>query len=794
MTQKQLDYFIKDKSEKELIAQNFEYLNQGNYYYALQISEKLLEYKPESANYNYRHGFALLNSQSDYTKPQPYLEKAGKNIVKNFDAFSPKEEGAPLDALYHLARCLHLDEQLIKSKEKYNEFIDRAQKNSELIVLANKALAQIEVAKKAIKYPKNYKLSNLTEVINHSGPDYSAVVSLDGTALYFTSRRLRKDSTNFETDMREDGTNQFLEDIYVSFTDFDGEWGEPTMLDFCKPEENEATVAVSSDERRIYLYKDTEGNGDIFYSDFASNRFQEVQHYDNKDLNTEAWEPHVTVTPDGLQMYFSSDREGGFGGRDIYRVVKLPNGKWSQPINLGPEINGPWDEDSPFIAIDNKTLYYASNGEKSMGGFDIFLTVKDEDNQWSNPINLGYPLNSTGDDLYYTTTVDGLTGYLTSFRKGGVGEKDIYEIKNDYLNIENISILKGEIEVTNGDLPEDISVTVRCLNCGDSFDKIIFPRLRDGVFFSSLQPCREYELIFNYDKGETEFHREKVSTSCELKYDEIYRHILLTLDENGNPMVVVPEENKIESYCPITFKHYFGYNKNKLTPEKGEFKTFLDTIDKQFANGRNTIELNITSSASYVPTRSFDNNQVLAETRALKLKADLEKHFASKQYKDSVKIEIKNSSVNGPKYKRGTTNRIDLYGPHQFVTVRSTAYNCIEESAVLNSKDDELKDEVRTISTNNDEQSNSKSSENHINSQYVYHVVTGSFRRIDYAEGMVENLKAKGFEEANIIGKTKGLWIVSAGGNDSLADAKKILKTVKEKATNKAYIFNTSKN
>ena len=236
------------------------------------------------------------------------------------------------------------------------------------------------------------------------------------------------------------------------------------MLEFCEADKNEATVAVSADERRVYIFKDTEGNGDIFYSDFTSNRFQKVKHLDNENINSDAWEPHITVTPDGQQMYFSSNREGGFGGRDIYRMVKLPNGEWSEPMNLGPEINGPWDEDSPFIAVDNKTLYFASNGEKSMGGFDIFISVRDENNNWSNPINLGTPLNSTGDDLYYTTTMDGLTGYLTSFRKDGVGEKDIYEIKNDYLGLENIAVLKGEIEAINGDLPEDVAVTVRCLN------------------------------------------------------------------------------------------------------------------------------------------------------------------------------------------------------------------------------------------------------------------------------------------------------------------------------------------
>ncbi|MCE2743343.1 MAG: hypothetical protein LW701_07235 [Fluviicola sp.] len=155
------------------------------------------------------------------------------------------------------------------------------------------------------------------------------------------------------------------------------------------------------------------------------------------------------MTTDGLNMYFVSDRPGGLGGRDIYRVVKMPDGSWSLPQNLGPNINTSSDEDSPFIASDNKTLYYSSNGPKSMGGFDIFVTIRDEDNVWGDPLNLGYPINSTGDDIFYTTTIDGLKGYMTSFRKNGFGEKDIYEIQNDYVGLNNIAALKGHIRFKN---------------------------------------------------------------------------------------------------------------------------------------------------------------------------------------------------------------------------------------------------------------------------------------------------------------------------------------------------------
>ena len=160
-------------------------------------------------------------------------------------------------------------------------------------------------------------------------------------------------------------------------------------------------------------------------------------------------------------------------------------------MNMGPTINTPYDEDSPFIAVNNNTLYFASNGPTSMGGFDIFVTFRDEENQWSEPANLGYPINSTGDDIYYTTTVDGLKGYLSSFRKDGYGEKDIYEIQNDYLGNRPISSLRGSFVSTDGSpLSENLDVKIICMNCENDGEKSLNPRVKNGSFFGVLSRCK----------------------------------------------------------------------------------------------------------------------------------------------------------------------------------------------------------------------------------------------------------------------------------------------------------------
>jgi hypothetical protein len=207
--------------------------------------------------------------------------------------------------------------------------------------------------------------------------------------------------------------------------------------------------------------------GDIYYSDFYSGKFNNITFYDAPSVNSEFWETHCMVSSDGSRMFFTSDRPGGYGGKDIYLSQRINETTWSSPVNLGPRINGPNDEDAPFVSIDNRMLYFATNGNRSMGGYDIMVCDLLEDGTWSEARNLGFPFNSTEDDLFYTTTIDGLRGFMTTSRKGGMGDKDIYEIQNDFLGVQNVAVFKGSIKTTdNSTLPEDFAINVR-LTCDD---------------------------------------------------------------------------------------------------------------------------------------------------------------------------------------------------------------------------------------------------------------------------------------------------------------------------------------
>jgi tetratricopeptide (TPR) repeat protein len=384
-TKEEMTKFLNSATEQELLFECSSMIQEYYYYNAEKIVDKLLTIQPENSNYNYRKGYLIINSRKDYVSALPYLKKAIKDVSKNFDMYSTRENSAPPDAYYHIGSCYHLDENIAKAKEYYQLFIDNSLKKSELIQVAQLNLAQCDVAKHEMDNRKSTEVNNLGKVVNTSMAEYAPAISLDGGSLYFTSRRPWADDSS--EPFRDPRLNNYPEDIYVTYVDSDMSWTSPEKLEFCKSELNEATISVSADERRIYIYNDASGGGDIYYSDFAKNQFEDIKEFTNKGVNSKSWETHCSVTPDGRDLYFVSDRPGGYGGRDIYRIVKLPNGSWSEPQNLGPEINTAQDEDSPFIAVDNKTLYYSSNSAKSMGGFDVFVTIRDDLNNWSTPVN-----------------------------------------------------------------------------------------------------------------------------------------------------------------------------------------------------------------------------------------------------------------------------------------------------------------------------------------------------------------------------------------------------------------------
>jgi tetratricopeptide (TPR) repeat protein len=675
LTEQEVRDIASTAKEAEIVKQNSTLMQDGYLYYAEILADKLLEINPQNPNYSYRKGFLILEIRKDYQGAIPMFQKAVQDIDQNYDMYSHRETSSPPDAFYHLASCYHLNEDIDKAIENYNKFLEVSRSKSELIPVVKLRLKQCEEAKRQMASPVNVTLKNIGDQVNTKYPEYSPVVSLDGSALYFTAR---KPWENGETEnFRDLALNQYPEDVYVSYLDFDSSWTKPERLDFCKTRRNEASISMSGDERKIYLYEDTTGNGDIFTTEFYHAKFQEIEPLDMKKVNTDSWETHCMMSHNKRRFFFVSDRPGGFGGRDIYVMERKKNGNWTRPKNLGPGINTPNDEDSPFIAVDNKTLYYASNGEKSIGGFDLFKSEMQDDSTWIDGSNLGYPFNSTNDDIFYTTTLDGRRGYMTSYRKDGQGEKDIYEIFNDYLGVRNIAVLKGLIKtVDDKPIPEDFAVNIKlvCVDCDESEDRQIFPRLRDGVFMTGLTPCKTYRLEYMNVTDSVSMGDDTFDTDCETSYQEIYREVLLDVDTRKLVIIedtIVIDPIDVNTYPDLEFMHYFAYNKNKLTTKKGELKQFVKDVEVQLKGGRESITINVYSSASNVPTKTFGTNEKLTKTRAENMKYDLVAYFEQfEEYKGKVNVVIVTAKVSGPEYVKDASDK-EKYSPYQYVGLKT---------------------------------------------------------------------------------------------------------------------------
>jgi tetratricopeptide (TPR) repeat protein len=665
---------IANGNESQLLKESSKYIQNEYYFHANKLVDKLLEKNNASSNYNYRKGFLLTKLNNQFSEAIPYFEKAKEHVSLNFDVFSANEKNAPIELYYYLATCYHKKFELEKAKEFYSKFISLAKDKSELKELSKLKLMQCEYASTQNEMNASIKIKNMGNTINSEFPEYTPVISLDGTSLYFTARKKWK--KNEQT--TDPSTNLPFEDIYVSYMNIDSIWSKPEKLSFCLPNRNEASVSISSDERQLYLYQDTTGNGDIYSTEINSKKKNKIDIVAIKGLNTEFWETHCYFSQDKNLLFFSSDRPGGFGGRDLYFMRKNSPNEWTIPENMGPNINSKYDEDAPFLSADNKTLYYASNGPKSMGGFDI-LTSENENGNWSVSKNMGTPVNSSNDEIYYTSTYDGSRGFFTSDRPNGFGEKDIYEIINTSIPSKKTILFEGHIKTAdNSSLPNDLFLELdfKCEGCDEvEKNQKIYPRLRDGLIFFGLKPDKTYEMTYTKDDGSSDLFGESITTSSLNDNEKIVRNFIY--DPKTKTIRLIKDSIKeikevvISTFKNLEFLHYFEYNKNKITTRRGDLKKFLKEIIEQLEKGRNTITVNIYSSASTVPTKAYQSNEELTKMRAENLKYDLIAYFEENPaYKGRVNIVITSAIVDGPPYD-ADADKLEKYTPYQFVGLKT---------------------------------------------------------------------------------------------------------------------------
>lgn len=291
-------------------------------------------------------------------------------------------------------------------------YIESQDINPTTAILAKKYQGDCLFAVDAMKHPVAYQPINMGAAINSSNRDYFPTLTADGEVIIFTRQ--------------VDGN----EDFYTSKRR-NNEWqpAEPLSKNINTVNFNEGAQSITPDGMYLFFTgcnrPDGMGRCDIFVSHKVGNDWGKPTNL-GAPINSTFWESQPAVSPDGNTLYFVSNRPGGYGGFDIYKSTFLGGGKWSNPKNLGPEINSPYDENTPFLHPDGKTLYFSSDGWPGMGNKDIFLSRMQPDGQFGKPINLGYPINSFNEESGLTVTADGEDALFSAEQPGGYGSQDIY--------------------------------------------------------------------------------------------------------------------------------------------------------------------------------------------------------------------------------------------------------------------------------------------------------------------------------------------------------------------------------
>ena len=535
------------------------YLNE-QYAKALPVFKELVSRDINNANFNYLTGMCYLKLPFENGRSIPYLERAVKNLTRHYTDGSYKETKAPVDALFWLGYAYHLNKGYTPAQIYYNKYRDTLLVSDIFnIEMVERQIESCKTAKELSKNPVPVEIENLGNYINSRYKDYNPCLNGSGTSIIYTRVKPKKDKDSNDLNRYTKTELQVLE----SHCDSAGRWLKPK--DISKElgtKGNCKTLSLSADGTELLLFKDDLENGSvtgykaasIYYAKKKDSVWTTAKIL-NSNINSVYWESNATISPTGKEIYFTSDRPGGFGGLDIY-VSKLRNGIWGQAVNLGPTVNTKYDEETPVILPDGKTLFFSSEGHYNMGGFDIFYTTMLDSSRWTEPINIGYPINSTDDNLFFVPIGDGSKAYYSVARNEGYftfGEEDIYELEFVYDQSKLPEIkLSGKLQLEDMNQLDSSSRISAIDTISKKTIKSIVPDLETGKYEISIKPG-EYEIQFKANN-----------------YREVTKYISLPKALRPTPVNIdaglIPESIKQNKYFEIR-NVYFETNSSNLDRE-----------------------------------------------------------------------------------------------------------------------------------------------------------------------------------------------------------------------------------
>jgi outer membrane protein OmpA-like peptidoglycan-associated protein/tetratricopeptide (TPR) repeat protein len=383
----------------------------GTYPKALEHYLRAYKYNSECAKLNYKIGVCYL-STNEFYKATDFLEKTYL-----------KDENVTDDIHFMMGRAYHLNLNFDKAIDNYKAYYSSfsVEELEHLEVNIDKYIKECKYGKELVDNPVRVIINNLGSRVNSEYDDYNSVLHPSQDLLYFTSRR------ETEKNKRLDIDNKFIENIF--FSEQAGElWKKPKLLENkLESKNNESVLLFSNDGNEIYLYNGKKNGGEILVSELKNDKWKSPKTLKGK-ISSKYRETTIALSPDETEMIFVSNQEGTIGGMDLFYSKLDEKGAWSEPVNLGAAINTPYDEEGVYWHPKEDKVYFSSKGHNSMGGFDVFVMERDVDKMWSNPQNLGYPINTPNDDLFLKMDENNKQAYYSSVRQNGNGGFDLYKI------------------------------------------------------------------------------------------------------------------------------------------------------------------------------------------------------------------------------------------------------------------------------------------------------------------------------------------------------------------------------
>ena len=481
----------------------------------------------------------------------------------------------------------------------YKVFMTKKRVNPQIREKAERYMRNAEFGAVVKKKPVPFEPKNLGESVNTDQYEYFPVLTADEQTLVFT-RNQRSQRGDYQ------------EDFYVSVASEDGSWARARNLgEPINTSDNEGAQTITADGQQLFFIgcnrKSGKGSCDIYHA-FRNGSKWGMPRNIGSPVNTSKWESQPSVSADGKTLYFVSNRSGGSGGMDIWVTQLAPNNEWTVPRNLGDKINTPFSEETPFIHPDGKTLYFTSNGHVGMGEKDIYVTRKDADGDWSEPKNLGYPINTWNDEQGLFVAASGENAYFSSDRKGGYGKLDLYSFKlYEEARPTRVTYVKGKVKDKETGSPlgakfELIDLATSEVVIESSSDQI------DGKFLVTLPVDHEYAL--NVSKDNYLFYSEHFSLPKQQDITKPYR-----MDVELQP---------IKFGEKVVLKNIFFETASfELLPES---TVELDKL-VAFMNNNSTIHIEIGGHTDNVGKP--ESNQLLSENRSKSVRQYLIDHAIS---------------------------------------------------------------------------------------------------------------------------------------------------------------------